>query len=451
MHRRIRATAALGCAVLVAASAPAALAQVAAGSPSATPPPAQGWAVHGQFTFVDQATLAFRSPYAGPNSLDPGARGRETADVTLYLGQRLWSGAEAWANAEVDQGFGLSNTLGIAGFPSGEAYKVGKSTPYLKLPRLFLRQTIDLGGGRATVDPDLNQLGGSRAADRVVVTVGKFSVTDIFDNNTYAHDPRQDFLNWSVIDNGTFDYAADAWGFTYGAAVEWYEGRWTARAGLFNLSTIPNTTSLERDFSEFQAIVELEEHHRLWGRDGKLEITGFVNRARMGSFADAIRLAAATGRSADIAAVRRYQGRPGVSFNLEQDITGEIGVFAHGGVDDGTKESYEFSDIDRSIAAGAALKGVRWGRAGDTVGLALVANGISRLHQQFLAAGGLGILVGDGRLPHPGAEGIVETYYDVLVRRVGHVSLDYQFVNNPGYNRDRGPVSIGALRLHAQF
>ncbi len=442
------------CFGLAVAWASAAPAQTAEAAPAASAAPAeadQTWAVHGQATFVDQGNLAFTSPYRGPNSLDPGMRGRETADVTLYVGFKPWAGAEAWVDPELDQGFGLSDTLGIAGFPSGEAYKVGKSTPYAKLPRLFLRQTIDLGGAREAVDADLNQLAGSRTADRLVVTLGKFGVVDIFDNNKFAHDPRHDFLNWAVIDTGTFDYAADAWGYTYGAAVEWYVGRWTLRAGVFDLSTIPNTTSLERDFSEFQLISELEERHRIGGRDGKVEITGFISRGRMGSFSDAIRLAEATGQPANIAAVRRYQGRPGISFNLEQDVTDDLGVFAHGGVDDGTKEPYEFSDIDRTLAVGASLKGRRWSRPDDTVGLALVANGISRVHEEFLNAGGLGILVGDGKLPHPGPESILETYYQVPIHRVAQVSLDYQFVNNPAYNRDRGPVSIFAVRLHAQF
>jgi high affinity Mn2+ porin len=154
---------------------------------SAKPP--ETWAIHGQVTFVDQGTFAFRSPYQGANSLSPATLGRETADITLYAGLRPWAGAEIWVNPEIDQGFGLSNTLGIAGFPSGEAYKVGKATPYLKLPRLFLRQTIDLAGKGEGVDADLNQLAGARTSDRVVITIGKLGVTDIFDNNSYAHDP----------------------------------------------------------------------------------------------------------------------------------------------------------------------------------------------------------------------------------------------------------------------
>ncbi len=417
----------------------------------ASPPPTQSWALHAQATVVEQATFAFRSPYRGPNSLDPGTRGKETADVTLYAGVRAWPGLEVWINPELDQGFGLSNTLGVAGFPSGEAYKVGMAKPYFRLQRLFVRQTIDLGGERENVDADLNQLGGSRTADRLVITAGKLGVPDIFDTNSYAHDPRGDFLNWSLIDSGSFDYAADAWGYTVGAAAEWYVGRWTLRGGVFNLSKVPNSEHLEYDFSQFQGVAEIEERHQLGGRPGKLKITGFLSRGRMGAFADAVALSQATGQPADIAAVRRYRSRDGVSFNLEQEVADGVGVFAHGGVAGGNVEPYEFSDIDRTLAVGASIKGGRWGRANDTIGLAGVVNEISGAHERFLAAGGTGILVGDGRLPHAGPEQILETYYDFAAYGPAHISVDYQVVNHPAYNRDRGPVSVVAARLHAQF
>ena len=204
----------------------------------------QPFALHGQFTSVSQYHPSFRSAFQGPNSLDPGSRGDTTNDVTLYLGVRPWGGAEIWLDPEVDQGFGLSNTLGVAGFTSGEAYKVGNSTPYFRLQRWFLRQTVDLGGASKKVDPDLNQLGGSQSENRLVFTLGKFSAVDIFDTNKYAHDARNDFLNWTIIDTGTYDYAADAWGYTYGAAAEWYQGNWTTRLGLFDLSKIPNNKKL---------------------------------------------------------------------------------------------------------------------------------------------------------------------------------------------------------------
>jgi len=423
----------------------------ASGAQASEPADQQTWAIHGQATFVLQAHDAFHSPYRGPNSLAPEANGRETFDVTLYAGVRPWSGAEVWINPEIDQGFGLSNTLGVAGFPSGEAYKVGRRDPYVMLHRLFLRQTIDLGGETQKLDPDLNQLGGSQTADRLVLTVGKFSVVDVFDTNQYAHDPRHDFLNWALVDAGTFDYAANAWGYTYGAAAEVYRGRWAVRAGVFDLSDSPNSARLDPTFSQFQLVAELEERHEIEGQPGKLKLTAFDTRGRMGNFDDAIRLAQATGQPADIAAVRRYRSRRGVSFNLEQQLTASVGAFVKGGVAGGDTEPYEFADIDRSLAAGASVKGDLWRRPDDTWAVAGVVNGVSRVHETFLDFGGTGILVGDGQLPHPSAEQILETYYDLAVAKPLHLSLDYQFVNHPAYNRDRGPVSIGALRLHAQF
>lgn len=411
----------------------------------------QAWAVHAQATVVLQGHPAFRSPYRGPQSLDPAARANETADLTLYAGVRPWAGAELWINPEIDQGFGLSDTLGVAGFPSGEAYKVGHRDPYLKLPRLFLRQTVDLGGERQATDADLNVLGGSHAADRLVLTVGKFGVNDIFDQNAYAHDPRQDFLNWTLIDTGTFDYAADAWGFTYGAAAEWYTGPWTLRAGWFDLSEVPNSTTPDPKFRQQQWIAEGERRWDIGGRAGKAAVTGFVTHGRMGGFSDALALAAATGQPADAALVRRMQDRAGVAMNVEQQLTGDLGAFVRAGVADGRFEAFEYTDVDRTFAFGLSQGGKPWGRAGDKLAAAVVVNQASSERLAYLAAGGLGILVGDGKLPHPGAETTLETYYNLEVAKGLHTTFDYQFIDNPGYNRDRGPVSVLAVRLHAQY
>jgi high affinity Mn2+ porin len=406
---------------------------------------------HGQTTFVEQAYPGFRSPYMGANSLPGGGEGRETSDATLYAGVRLWRGAELWLNPEIDQGFGLANTLGIAGFSSGEAYKVGANYPYARLPRTFIRQTIDLGGETQQIQSGPNQFAGSQTANRLVITVGKFAVTDIFDNNKYAHDPRNDFLNWSIVDTGTFDYAADSWGYTYGAAAEWYQGNWTVRGGLFDLSIIPNSPDLDPTFEQFQWVGEIERRYDVWGHPGKIAVTGFLSRGRMGSFADAIALAAITGGPADIAAVRKYQGRGGVSMNLEQEIAPDLGVFARAGFADGNIEPYEFTDVDRTVAAGLSLAGKQWGRPDDTVGVAGVVNGITSEHVAFLNAGGLGILVGDGMLPHPGPEQIVEAYYSYALSSSTKVSVDYQFIANPGYNTDRGPANVFAGRFHTTF
>ncbi len=418
---------------------------------AATPPALQtdNFAVHGQTTFLEQYDPPFHSPYTGPNSLIPN-EGRETFDATAYLGWRLWNGAELWVDPEIDQGFGLSTTLGVAGFTSGEAYKVGASVPYVRVQRAFIRQTINLGGETEKVEAAANQFSDTQTSNRLVLTIGKFAVTDVFDTNKYAHDPRGDFMNWSIIDTGTFDYAADPWGYTYGASAEWYQGDWTVRGGMFDLSIIPNNIELDPQFAQFQWVGEIERRYELWGQPGKIAVTGFLTRGRMGSFEDAIQLAALTDAPANIAAVRQYQSRGGVSVNLEQQVTQELGLFARAGWADGNIEPYEFTDVDRTVAAGLSLNGKQWGRPDDTVGLAGVVNGITRVHQEFLNDGGLGILVGDGMLPHHGPEQIVETYYELPVSFF-KLTLDYQFIVNPGYNEDRGPVSVVSARMHTDF
>lgn len=412
--------------------------------------PAQNFAFHGQFTYVEQETSNFNAPYAGTNSLSTD-RGAETTDLTLYFGARLWHGAEGWINGEIDQGFGLDDTLGVAGFPSGEAYKIGKNQPYLRLPRLFVRQSFDLNGEVSVVAATANQLGGLHAANRLVLTVGKFSVADLFDANQFAHDPRADFLNWAAIDAGTFDYAADAWGYSAGAALEWYQGAWTLRGGFFDLSTVPNSVHLDPGFHEFQSLLELERRHAIGSLSGRVAVTLFDSRGRMGLLDDAAQIAGSTGTPADIAALRRYRGRIGASLDVEQQLRPDLGLFARLGKAGGNVETYEFTDIDRSVSLGISLQGVRWQRADDTVGLAAIINNISAAREQFLNAGGLGILVGDGRLPHPGPEQIIETYYSLALFGGAHLSVDYQWIDHPAYNRDRGPVSVVAVRLHAQF
>src|SRR6202034_1946318 len=365
------------------------------------------FALHGQFTYVEQATDSFRAPYAGPNSLSPN-EGRETTDLTLYAGAQLWSGAEIWINPEIDQGFGLDDTLGLAGFPSGTAYKIGRSHPYWRLPRLFIRQTIDLGGESEPVQATAIQLGGAQSANRWVFTLGKISVSDVFDTNGYAHDPRNDFLNWTAIDAGTWDYAADSWGYSVGAVAEWYQGQWALRAGIFDLSDVPNSETLDHGFHEFQWDGEVERRFELEQMPGKLLITVFDSRGRMGLLDEAVSLAQATG--VDVATalvdVRRYRSRAGVSLSLEQQLSGDLGLFARAGKAGGNVEPYEFTDVDRTTVVGLSLNGKRSGRPEDTRGLAGIDNGISAAREQYLNAGGLGILVGDGRLPHPGAEQI---------------------------------------------
>lgn len=414
-------------------------------------PATQTWAIYGQATFTDQYHPAFRSTYRGPNSLDPGSRGNETVDVTLFTGVSPWDGGEVWANMEMDQGYGLSNTYGIAAFPSAEAYKIGRAQPYGRLQRLFFRQSFDLGGDEQLIDGAANQFAGQQTSDHVTITAGKFSVTDIFDNNSYAHDPRGDFLNWAIVDAGAFDYAADAWAYTYGGAIEWTMDLWTLRGGLFDMSRIPNSTELETGFGQFELVSELERRISLFGRDGKIKVLAYVNRAHMGAYDDAIALARATDTTPSVTLVRHYRSRPGASLNIEQGLTDDLGVFLRASESDGSKESYEFTDIDESLSSGLSLKGRSWDRKDDTLGVGFEVGGISKDFQAYLAAGGLGILIGDGKLTHYANEAVLETYYDAQIMKGIEVTLDYQFVANPGFNADRGPVSVFGLRLHGEL
>jgi high affinity Mn2+ porin len=406
--------------------------------------------VHGQFTSVTQRQASFRSPYQAEHSLTPQAAQKETADITLYLGLRLWKGAEFYLNPEIDHGFGLSNTVGVAGFPSGEAYKVGKNRPYLKLPRLFLRQVVNLEGETEPVEAGPNALAGSISKNNVTFTVGKFSVGDIFDGNTYAHDPRADFLNWSIIEAGAFDYAADAWGFTHGGAAEWQTGAWTYRLGLFALSEEPNSAHIDKGFGQRAWIAEVERRYDLAGRHGEARLIWFRNQGRMGAYADAIRLSG-TRNAPDTADVRRRNSKSGWALNLEQELAAEVGGFLRLSSSDGRQEAFEFTEINRSISGGVVLKGSLWGRPEHTWGTAVAVNGLASDAINYFRAGGLGILIGDGQLPNYGREQILETYYSIKLRRELTVSGNLQRVRNPAYNRDRGPVSIFGLRVHAEF
>jgi high affinity Mn2+ porin len=410
------------------------------------------WAIHGQTTYTQQLQPAFRSPFAGPQSLPADANGRETWDATLYLGFRPWQGAEIWFNPEADQGFGIGNSFGVAGYVSGEAYKLGQADPYYRMARAFFRQTIDLGGETQKIDSDLNQLRGLQTANRVVLTIGKVSVVDIFDTNKYAHDPRNDFLNWAIIDAGSFDYAADAWGTTYGAAAEWYQGRYAARVGLFDLSNVPNSTQLTLPLlRQTQFVAELEENHTLWDEPGKIKVLYWLSRGNLGTYSDALALAYATGTTPSVLAVANYRSKYGVAFNLEQQIVTDLGLFMKAGWSQGGVQQDDFTDINASIAMGLSLAGGRWGRPDDTVGLAGVINEISAVGSHYLAAGGLGGIVGDGALYKSGPEDILETYYSFAAFSWAKVTADYQYVVNPAYNQQRGPVSVFALRLHAEF
>jgi high affinity Mn2+ porin len=411
----------------------------------------EDWALHGQLTVIEQYHPAFRSPYRGANSLDPGSRGNETVNATLYGGARPWDGAEAWADGEIDQGFGLSDTLGVAAFTNGEGSKVGAAEPYFRLHRLFFRQTFDIGGEEEEVESAANQFGGTRQHDRFTLTLGKFSAVDVFDTNSYAHDPSQDFLNWAVIDGGAYDYVADAWGYSYGAAGELTEGDWSFRLGIFDMSRLPNGTALVRGFGQYQIDSEIERRFQWAGQGGAIRVLGWMDRARLDDYKEATALALLLRRPAYLTPVRAPHSRPGGDINLEQGLSEGVGVFLRASLADGSKESFEFTDMDRSLSTGLSFAGDLWDRKEDSAGLALEDGAVSKSAQNFLAAGGLGILIGDGALRRYRDEELVEAYYKTALWSIAAMTFDYQFIANPAYNADRGPVSVLGLRLHAQF
>lgn len=412
--------------------------------------PLPAWHIEGQFTNVTQRHPAFAAPYTGPNSLQPREPAQETSDLTLYAGTRVAAHGEFWLNAEVDQGFGLSNTLGVAGFPSGEAYKIGSDHPYLRLPRAFLRDTVDLGGEAQDTDTGANQLADRVGSDHVTLTIGKFSTVDVFDTNRYAHDPRNDFLNWALIDAGAFDYAADAWGYTFGAAAEWWAGDWTLRSGAFQLSRQPNAEVSGLHPRQHMLVAEAEHRHHWLAQPGALRVLVFYNRANMGSYRDALALADATGQQPDTAHVRRMQTRAGLALSLEQALSSNAGLFVRASANDGRQEAYEFTEINRSLAGGLSLKGTRWSRAEDIVGVAMASNALSTDGRGYFAAGGTGILIGDGRLTYA-RELVGEAYYRLAVGKGVALTLDVQRILNPAYNHERGPVDVFGGRLHAEF
>lgn len=421
-------------------------------TPSAVREVPTDWNVHGQTTFIAQGYPAIRSPYASANSLPGGGQIRETWTADAFLGVRLWNGGEFYFNPELAQGFGLNGTLGLAGFPNGEAQKGGAEFPKFRPQRYYFRQTFGLGGEQEDVADGPLQLAGRRDIDRITVTVGRFAVGDFFDANAYAKDPRADFMNWAIWSSGAYDFPADLPGFTRGAVIELNRKDWAVRAGAFQVPDRPNSDVLVFNGGG-GGVVEFEERHSLFGQPGKARIGAFVNRGRTGAYRDAINIAQSnpeTDINDAMTALRRDQIKYGFYGNIEQAVTADLGVFARASWNDGRTEILSFTDIDRSISGGFSLKGSVWGRPADTIGIGAAVNGLSDAHRKFLAAGGNGLLIGDGRLRYA-RESIVEAYYAFRANDWSTVTLDYQFVANPAYNADRGPASILSLRAHAEF
>ena len=323
--------------------------------------------------------------------------------------------------------------------------------PKFRPQRYYLRQTFGLGGEQEDLPDAANQLPGKRDIDRITVIVGRFAVGDFFDGNAYAKDPRADFMNWAMWSSAAYDFPADLPGFTRGAIVEFNRRDWAVRAGLFEVPNAPNSDVLT--FQTGGAVVELEERYAIWDQPGKFRLGAFANRGNTGNYRDALAIEASD-PALDInnvmAGLRQQRLKYGFYANAEQQIMKDVGLFARASWNDGQNEILSFTDIDRSLSGGLSIKGSYWGRPTDTVGIGGAINGLSAAHRDFLAAGGLGLLIGDGRLNYR-PERIFETYYALAIDKHFTFTADYQLVANPAYNADRGPASIFSGRLHGEF
>lgn len=404
-----------------------------------------------QATVVAQRKPGFGARYSGPNSLSPALENSYSYTATAMWGRRVWTGGELYVNPEVAGGQPLSGLTGLGGFTNGELARTAGRSPTLYLARAFLRQTWNFGGGRQDVESDQNQLAGFVDARRLVMTAGIFPLIEVFDDNAYSHDPRTRFMNWSLVTHGSYDFAADARGYSRGVALEWFDLGWAVRAGRFAMPAQSNGLPLNPAIGRSHGDqIEFEREYRLADQTGKVRLLLWRNRAVAGRFDDAIAWGRANGSAPDLTQVRGDTVKRGWGINVEQPLGTLGGAFLRVGRNDDRSETYSYTEIGGSVSGGLLLEGANWGRAGDTIGVGLARNTLGRAHRDYLAAGGLGFFLGDGAL-HYAPERIVEVFYSLAVLPRAWLSLDWQRIANPGYNADRGPVNVIGVRLHTNF
>ncbi len=420
-----------------------------------------GWSFHFQQSMVNQWHGAYHFNYAGPSSLDSNSETKLSLTTTMYIGRSLWKGGAIYFSPEVTAGNGLSGTHGMAGFTNGEIYRVGNPTPTPFIARAYLQQSFALPGATFEMREDgLNQLGGYVPSSRFTINIGKFCLADFFDANTYSHDARGQFLNWALMGQGAWDFPADTRGYTSGIEMELVKPKWSLLYAYVQMPKVANALNMDWNMTKsFGQTLEYSHKMALVGnRPGMVRVDLFLNSSMAPKYADATKQLK-TGDDTDLAPIfaglkggTAYGGlKYGFGINMEQEVTDAVGVFLRYGWNDGKTASWAFTDIDRSVQAGVSIGGNRWKRPNDNFGLAEAINGISKDHQDFFAAGGYSYIIGDGHLNY-GMEYITEAYYKAKVCKNLFVSLDYQLVFNPGYNKDRqGPISVPGLRVHVEF
>jgi hypothetical protein len=415
--------------------------------------PDAAWWLSGQLNVIGQAQPGFHAPYSGDNSFRSDDHAAVSLVATVYAGYELTPTTAIVVAGESAAGGGLSDALGIAGFTNLDVVRnptLG-AAPYLG--RAFVDQVIPLSDARQPRDRDPLHLLRALPERRIELRAGKLSTADAFDVNTVGSDSHLQFMNWAIDNNAAYDYAADTRGYTLGAIAEYAEPRWALRLGELAMPTVANGIDYDPDVAHARGEnVELELHDELAGRPGTVRLLGFANHAKMGRYADAIAAVEAGQVTVPDVTASRAAGRVkyGAGLNAEHELTSALHGFVRLGWNEGHLESFAYTEVDNTVALGADLRGAPWHRAGDKLGVAAVSNGLSDDHRRYLALGGKGFLLGDGRLRY-GRETVVEAYYTARLLRGTFVATDVQLVARPGYNRDRGPVAVGSLRLHAEL
>jgi high affinity Mn2+ porin len=408
----------------------------------------KNWSLHFQQTVIPQHKPKISAPYSGENSLVDTSETQTSLTTTIFIGRRLWKGATVFYNPELAGGSGLSQARGIAGFTNGECFRIGNPSPTIYTARLYLRQDFALKNSKTETDEDAaNSLGGERPTERFTIILGKFSMADFFDNNSYSHDPRTQFMNWALMSNGGWDYPANTRGYTWNVVGEYVRERWAVRAATSLVPTTANGPELNWQWANNQSnTLEIEKSTKFFGKEGKLRALTFLTTTYMGNYAEAAKLTNPDLTSTQKSGRTKY----GFGINYEQELGKESGLFFRVSWNDGNNETWAFTEIDHSVSGGF-VKDNLFGRKEDRLNIGFAFNGISDVHRQYLAKGGYGFIIGDGKLPNYGLETIFEINYNAKITDWLSVTPDYQLVINPAYNQDRGPVHAFALRMHTEF
>lgn len=431
------------------------------------------WNAYGQFTYISSWKNAFPAAYTNlngtPNSLLPDSERSFSGTGTLYFGLKVWNGGEIYFSPDLISTRALSDLKGFGGaIQNFELQKGGSETPIYFTSRVFFKQVFGFGGKRIQLESDPMQLGTTVDSRRLVVRIGKFSVLDLFDKNSYSGDLRRQFFNMGFMTYAAFDFASDARGYTYGFSGEYLHDDWAIRFSHVATPTNPNQLPIDsRIFTYYGQQLELEHKHSLYGQPGAVRILAYRNHENMGKFSDAIaafelnpnrnattctgfNYGSGNAGAPDLCWARKPNDKMGIGINLEQQVMDDIGLFFRGMYSDGKTEVYSYTSTDRSISLGALAQGSRWGRKRDMAGIGFAAGWISNEHAKYLNMGGIDGFIGDGRI-RAQPEHVVNVFYSLSLLSSLWVSADYQHISNPGFNADRGPVNVFGVRVHGEF